>query len=156
MSIAQINCPTYGVLEKKISFKNTSGAALAHGDVVVKDFATMVTEVASATDGICRENAKSSTTAGDSTILGVVHDPAGFGVADGALGELVVRGFAKVKVALATAVTALTTLKHSGTALTAVKITAATTLVPGLHIGTVIKGKTLTTVSTVDVFVDLK
>ena len=127
---------------------------MAHGDVVVKDIADII--VAIAADKTDQEDlGTSSTTAYDRTILGVVYDPQGFGVADGAVGCLMVRGFSSVHVAGA-ALSVGCTLVQSGTGLTAAKATAGATLVPGAIIGITVQAKTLTTTTTIGTFIDLK
>lgn len=146
----QINNPNSGVKEEFIEFVNNYGSALAHGDVVVLDLSNITTTTP-------YEYAASSTTEGDNTILGVVYDPEGYGVAVGAVGIAMRKGISKVKTGTSAIGTASVTtrLKHSGSALTAAVVSSGTTLEPGAMIGYIIGSKT-TAVTTVDAFIDVK
>lgn len=80
-----INNPESGVPEIFEEFYNSSGGALAHGDVVVEDLAT----TAKSPNRYC-----TTTTSGyNQAVAGVVFDPTGNGVANGARGLIMRRGY---------------------------------------------------------------
>lgn len=144
-----LNNPAAGLDEEFTDFVNGHSAALADGDVIVLKLAS-ITTTAQAQEGT------SSTTAGDNTILGVVHDPLGQGVAVGARGVAMLKGYKRVKYGT-TAVSAGTTtqLKQSGTGLTAMKISAGTSMLPGSIIGSIVGSKT-TAQTTVPAYIDIR
>jgi hypothetical protein len=127
------NNPESGVQDEFIEFVNTNSAALAHGDVVVKDFS-------SDADAII-QGAVTTTSAYDPDILGVVWDPQGYGVAVGARGTLMVKGLHQsVKVASATYNRGDQLV--TDTAAATVKVATAGGTVPGSRLGDIAKAYT--------------
>ncbi len=85
MMLKQFNNPESGVPEVFEEFYNSSNVKLTHGMVVVEDLATS----AKAQLRACT----TTTTAADQKVAGVVFDPSGNGVAVGARGLLMRRGY---------------------------------------------------------------
>lgn len=85
MQMKTLNDPSTGTEDTFIEAINESGAALAHGDVVVRKMTTLALgQTVSVT---------TSTSANDPAILGVIHDPNGDGIADGGVCRVQVRGY---------------------------------------------------------------
>ena len=151
MSIKVLNNPSSSTDDEYVEFVNDSGAALAHGDVVVMKLASLV----AATQ---KESGTTTTTKYDDKVLGVVHDPMAQGVANGAVGTYCRRGFHQITVPGAV-ITALTTsaLYCNGTAKVAAKATASATILGGARIGFLTGvAKTSTASTTAYAFIDVK
>lgn len=147
-----INSPKDGLGTIFISFQNQSGGALAHGDVIVKDLVHIASAVAT-TSTDTPEAATTSTTENTNKILGVVFDPSGFGVDDGAHGCAIIRGYHSAVKNDGNAITSYATLVHSTTAKTVQAVTAGADLA-GCVVGHALETTTGTT--TIKVFVDIK
>jgi len=128
-------------------FFNNSGGALAHGDVVVLD-----------ASNVAGKYGKTTTTQYDHAIMGVVYDPAAAGVADQATGVLRTRGFQTANFGLEKYTNVGTLFVASTTVKTLQSITASTSLTTyaGAYIGHNVEVKTDTTVTTLEMFVDVK
>lgn len=129
MMLKQFNNPESGVPEVFEEFYNSSSGALAHGDVVVEDLATS----AKAQLRYCT----TTTTAADQKVAGVVFDPSGNGVAVGARGLIMRRGYhpavafnsAETTVAIGSPLVTFTTAKHADL------LTAGSTINAGALLG---------------------
>lgn len=157
MNNKTFNDPNASLNEVIIEFVNKHSAALADGDVVVKDFADIATATAAST-WVVPEYAKSSTSAYDQTILGVVRDRGGKGIAVGAVGEAIVRGFhPAVKVHSSTTTTVGGVVVHSATALKCKQISASASVGTGATIGNALKARSAssTVAITIPVYVDV-
>jgi len=123
------NNPETGVQEEFVEFYNNSGGALAHGDVVIKDL--------TATTYVQKQYGTTSTTQNDNKLLGVVWDPQGLGVANGARGLLMRQGYhSAVNFISSTTTASIGTLcVHDTTAGTADIVSASATVYPGGTLG---------------------
>lgn len=130
-----------------LEFFNNSGGALAHGDVVVFD-----------SSNVPGKYGKTTTTQFDHAVMGVVYDPAGSGVADQATGVLRIRGFQNVNHGLTKYTHVGTFFVTSTSVKTCQSITSSTSLTTyaGAYIGRNVAAKTSTTVTTLQMFVDVK
>lgn len=92
MIVKQLNDPTKELGTILVPFVNNSSGVLVHGDVVVKDHAAMAAACAADTK-VCPEYVTTTTAADSSLLAGVVYAPDGKGIAVGATGTMMIRGY---------------------------------------------------------------
>jgi len=157
MMIKQLNDPSKELSTVLIPCVNGASAALAHGDVVVKDTAAQIIAVA-ADAKVCPEEVTTTTNADDPLLVGVVYDPEGYGIAVGGVCQVMIRGYhPAVKVDGTTDITAGDFLATFTTAKYAAKANA--TKVVGAILGVALLGETDTIAAgatPIPVFIDVK
>lgn len=157
MNNKTLNDPNKSLNEVIIEFVNKHSAALADGDIVHKDF-TNIAAATAADTWTAPEHATVSSSAYAQTILGVVRDRSGAGVAVGAVGEAIIRGFhPAVKVHSSTTTTVGGVLVQSASNLKAKQISAAASVGTGATLGNALKARSAssTVALTIPVYVDV-
>lgn len=155
MIAKSLNDPAKMLNEILVEFVNNHSAALAHGDVIVKDLAAMAVSCA-ADAKVCPEFGTVTTTADDPNILGVVYDPGGKGVAVGDRGTAMVRGYhngvkanGATDIAIGDRISSFTTAKIAGK--------AAATAVAGANLGHALEAYTTgDSAGVISAYIDIK
>lgn len=155
MNNKTLNDPTTSLNEVIIEFVNTGSATVNDGEVLIKDFASTATAIAAST-WVAPENAKINGSAYQQTVLGVCRDRTGKGVAVGAVGECIVRGYhPAVKVASADTSAVGSILVCSGTAGKLHVMSAGASVGTGATVGNALKIKTAASTALIPMYVDV-
>jgi hypothetical protein len=138
--------PVEGVVTELMPYVNGDATAHAHGDVITKEYDT-------AAHSYANYGVKSPASANSTKLMGVVWDPMGLGVAAGANGTLMVKGYHPKVKCTATAISLGDVIVTSATA--GACHTNAGTDVPSGHLGMGAEAKSGTGL-TCGVLIDIK